>query len=289
MFRSARLTNPYLESPGQEAADPWMARTREAIADLVRSEQERDPTLRVSVYARDLENGPWIGVNDRELYFPSSLTKVPVLVHTLHLAEGRPELLERRVLFPGSQGMVGEDTMRDAPDSLRLVPGSEYSVRRLLENMIVYSDNHAWELLLGLAQEEGSSVSGMMYDLSAEETRKDGQFLFEPRTLAVLLRALYNSSYLSRAHSEYALDLLTRTTFSDGLRRLLPPEAVVASKFGYHASRPGDPPHHQLHECGITYRPRSPYVACVMTATQSGRPDDLAPIIGEISRILWSR
>jgi hypothetical protein len=94
---------------------------------------------------------------------------------------------------------------------------------------------------------------------------------------------------LSRQHSEYALQLLTESVFREGIRRHLPPDAVVASKFGFHASVADGMRHHEFHECGIVYRSRSPYVVCVMTSTDEGRPEDLQRVIGEVSRILWTR
>lgn len=287
VFRSAVLTSPYLEAPGTENADANLARAREELVSFLEARRRDDPTLRVSVYARDLDNGPWIGIDERARYIPSSLTKVVVLIHTLQREEEEPGLLDREILFPGAERMIGEDTMLDAPDSLRLQAGKRYTVLDLLQRMITYSDNYAYQLLLESSGGEG--IPKMLYDLNADQSLEDGRFYFDARTVAALLRSLYNSSYLSRRHSELALRLLTESRFHDGLRRSLPPEAVVASKFGFHTSETDGQTHRELHECGIVYRPRSPYVVCVMTATDRGTPEDLQRLVGEVSRILWTR
>jgi beta-lactamase class A len=287
VFRGAVLTSPYLEAPGKENADASLARARVDIASFIDARRRDDPTLRVSVYARDLDNGPWIGIDERARYLPASLTKVVVLIHTLQREEEEPGLLDSQILFPGADRMIGDDTMLDAPDSLRLRAGARYTVRDLLRRMIAYSDNHAYQLLL--ESSGGQGIPKMLYDLNAEQSLENGRFYFDARTVATLLRSLYNSSYLSRRHSELALRLLTESRFHDGLRRSLPAEAVVASKFGFHTAETEGRLHHELHECGIVYRPRSPYVVCVMTATDQGTPEALQEVVGEVSRILWVR
>ena len=287
MYRAAVLTSPFLEPRGAENADPFLTRARAEVVDYIEGRRAADPTLRVSLYARDLDHGPWIGIGDRVLYVPSSLTKVVVLIRTLQREEEEPGILDREVVFDGPEGMDGDDTMQGAPDSLKLRPGERYTVRDLLRRMIVYSDNHAFNLVVEAGG--GDGVSKMLYDLSAEQYVDDGRVYFDARTVATLLRSLYNSSLLSRRHSEYALGLLTQSRFSEGLRRFLPPDALVASKFGYYESGSDHHAHRELHECGVVYRSRSPYVLCVMTASERDGPEELGRILADISRILWAQ
>jgi beta-lactamase class A len=153
--------------------------------------------------------------------------------------------------------------------------------------MIWYSDNYATQMLID--EETGEGMERMLYSLSAEQSFQDGTLYVDARTVVGLLRVLYNSSFLSRQHSEFALELLTQSYFPDGLRRHLPTDVVVASKFGFHGSEVSGQLHHELHECGIIYRPRSPYVMCVMTRTDRSSPESLDQLLGEISRIIWAQ
>jgi beta-lactamase class A len=287
IFRGARLTSPYLEANGAENADPVLVRARRQAAEYITVSQQADPTLRVSVYVRDLDTGPWVGINDRMLYVPSSLTKVAVLMRTLEREEEEPRTLQRTLVFPGSEAMMAVNSLEGAPDSVQLQPGTHYTVQELLRRMIVYSDNYAFQLIVD--DGGGQGISRMLYDLSAEQALVDDVFYFDARTVATMLRSLYNSSFLGRRHSEYALELLGESRFTDGLRSTLPPDARVASKFGYHTSRTESGRHHELHECGIVYRPGSPYVICVMTATDQGEPQDLERVLGDLSRIFGVR
>jgi beta-lactamase class A len=286
-FRGAVLTSPFLESAGSENSQGSLTRARADIAEAISIRERSDPTLQVSVYARDLEHGGWIGINDRALFSPWSLIKVAVLIHTLEREDSEPGILDREVHYSGGEESVFDDTMRGAPDSLRLQPGTTYTYRDLLRRMIEYSDNHATQLLL---QGEGAQgISEMLYNLSAEQIVKDDTFYFDAHTVAAMLRSLYHGSFLGRVQSEFALDLLTKSRFEDGLRRYLPPDTRVASKFGYHTATTDSGTHVELHECGIVYAPQAPYVVCVMTATDRDTVDELGDLIGEVSRILWSR
>jgi beta-lactamase class A len=217
--RGPVLTSPFLEAQGTENGDPSLARAREEVEELIQQAQQMDPTLHVSLYARDLDDGAWIGIDERERYPPASLSKVAILVYTLHREESDPGFLEQEVVFPGP----------------------------------------------------GTGLERMLYSLSAEQSFQDGTLSVDARTVAGLLRVLYNSSFLSRQDPEFALELLTESYFADGLRRLLPTDVVVASKFGFHGSEVAGRLHHELHECGIIYRPRSPYVICVMTRTDRSK------------------
>jgi beta-lactamase class A len=278
VFRGASLTSPFLEPEAAENSAPGMVRARTSIVRYVETRKAGDPTLRVSVYARDLNGGSWIGIDDRELYTPSSLTKVVVLIRTLQREEDEPGTLDHEIAFPGAEAMLGDDTMEGAP-------GESYPVRELLRRMVVYSDNFSYQLLLESGGSEG--IPKMLYDLSAEQSVRDGRFYFDAHTVPVLLRSLYNSSFLSRRHSEMALRLLTESRFRDGIRKDLPPDALVAAKYGFHTSVMDGKPHYELHDCGIVYRPGSPYALCVMTATDRQSPEDLQDIVGEVSRLMW--
>lgn len=143
--------------------------------------------------------------------------------------------------------------------------------------------------MMFIEEETGEGMARVLYSLSAEQSLQDGTLYVDARTVVGLLRVLYNSSFLSRQHSEFALELLTPSYFPDGLRCHPPTDVVVASKFGFHGSEVSGQLHHELHECGIIYRPRSLYVICVMTRTDRSSPESLDQLVGEISRIIWAQ
>lgn len=92
---------------------------------------------------------------------------------------------------------------------------------------------------------------------------------------------LYNSTYLPRESSQEILTFLSHSSFTAGLVAGVPDTTTVAHKFGERAIDPGQNIS-QLHDCGIVYVPRQPYILCVMT--QGYDYDELAKVIAEVSR-----
>ncbi|MDD5657484.1 MAG: class A beta-lactamase-related serine hydrolase [Elusimicrobia bacterium] len=217
------------------------------------------PVTSISVYFRDLNNGPWFGVDEKAEFAPASLLKVPIMMTILKQAEKTPDLLGLKLV--AMDETPAQDGQTLAPDQ-RVQPGKPYTVDELLSLMIVYSDNRAHDLLLDLMDRrmfkhvfEDLSLVGP--DLRAKEAH------ISVKGYATFFRILYNASYLDRAMSRKALELLSRSEFKDGLAAGLPPGTLAAHKFGERAY--DGSPEKQVHDCGIIYHPREPYLACVMT------------------------
>lgn len=275
-----RLTSPFLESVGSRDADPSLAGARARVEEYIRRRTAQDPTLRVGVYARDLISGAWIGVNEEEAFQPASLMKVSVLIYTLHRISLDTSLRLRTAVYPGPEAMPSPDNMGQAPVEHRMVPGEGYTTLDLLWRMIGYSDNHAKDLLL--SDVPPGAVDRFLAAHGVPVLVQDGETVMTPQAYAVLFRLLFNSSVLGREDSEYALDLLTRATFSEGFRAVVPAEVPVASKFGSFFSREAVDQGVQLHECGIVYVPNRPLAICVMTSSIL-RGDTLPGIIRDVA------
>ncbi|MDO8593927.1 MAG: serine hydrolase [bacterium] len=215
----------------------------------------------VSVYFRDMQSGQWTGVNEEELYSPASLYKVALMMAVLKKAEGEPSLLDERIIFAKSLSA-------EKPDYTPMEIGRSYSVRELLTRLITLSDNDAKDLLRDRVGFE--SVSAVFTDLRlAEPALQEIGDSMSAQTYSRFFRALYNATYLSRADSEYALDLLSRVEFRSGIVNGLPSEArlfAIAHKFGYRVLPDAlDGVTKELHDCGIVYAPEHPYFICIMT------------------------
>lgn len=209
-----------------------------------------------AVYVRDFRRAEWTAFNADEVYDPGSMLKLIVMLTWLSLEEEDPGSLDRT--FTCETAKVG-DKEEHFP-SAQAQPGQKYTVRQLLELMIVHSDNRATTMLLGHLSP--NRFTRTFTDLGLRRPSiGDQQYRMNVRDVSVFLKALYNGAYLSPAHSEYAMELLTRSVFDKGILAGLPASTLVAHKFG----EAGDPLEKQLHETAVVYLNGNHYLITIMT------------------------
>lgn len=259
-YGKLRLVSPLLDvelPPGYTVRHepiPFQFKVRRFVEEQIAAGRVRD----MSVYYRDLLDGPWFGVNEARKYNPASMMKVPILVAWLKRAERDPAVLRSTYVFseanyPGrSQFTVPQKMLED---------GGRYTVEELLRYMLAYSDNKAmWVLYSRLQPDEIDDVLESMDVTNEPEGDENAMTVY---AYSGFFRILFNASYLNREMSEKALELLAMQDFPRGIVAGVPKGVTVASKFGeFTGGRPGEV---QLHEFGIVYHPRGPYILGVMT------------------------
>jgi len=213
----------------------------------------------VSVYFRDLNNGPWIGINEKETFSPASLLKVPIFMALLFQAQFDPSILAQKVII--KQSDVNQNINQNIIFDNVLIVGQEYTLEQVVESMIQKSDNTAVPILLRdikpkFIENIFKSIGVPFKDLSTEVRVRVKDY-------AGFFRVLYNSSYLDREMSEKALEILSRSDYKNGIVAGIPDGIKVAHKFGERKSL--DLEESQLHDCGIIYYSDAPYILCVMT------------------------
>ena len=267
-----RWVNPILDC-GASSGLMEHRPTKRKLLDLLASAKGSGGISQASVYYRDLDNGPWLGIDEHEKFAPASLLKLPLLMGILKRAEEEPSVLEWRVTFTAGLGVLPEQRFNPATT---LTPGVAYPAAQLLEAMIRDSDNHAALALLKAFG--GQGIAGLYEDLGIslpEEGVADG---LQIKDYAALFRVLYNASYLDRAKSEKVLGWLVGSSFRDGLVAGVPSSVPVAHKYGERTDAASGLS--QLHDCGIVYHPGNPYLLCVMT-----RGREFAPLADTIRRV----
>ena len=256
------LVSPLLAYRMPEATDLGeYTGLKSAFLDTIEQATTTGVASRVSVYFRDLGSSEWIGVNQDSTYYPASLLKVPVLLAYYKAAEGNPATLSEPIVY---QAISGETF--DTPSTL--VPGKSYSIEQLIEAMIIESDNGATQTLL--AHLDGTALDRVYADLGISGPgSSSATYELSARTYGLFFRVLYNATYLSPEYSEKALALLGKATFAQGLVAGVPDATLIAHKFGEHIIAQGSTPVGvELHDCGIVYYPRHPYLLCVMTSAK---------------------
>jgi beta-lactamase class A len=167
---------------------------------------------------------------------------------------------------------------------ITLIPNQKYTIRELISRMIIYSDNLAYNLLNNNmdAQKVIKVYNDLGVDISKGNIDPNGNIV-SVKNYSAFFRILFNASYLNQDMSELALNTLSQSKFTQGLIAGLPPNITVAHKFGERQYL--DTGQKQLHDCGIVYLPKSPYLICVMTRGQDF--NDLTATIKDISASIY--
>lgn len=272
-----RLTNPLLECEQFVSNDKNLQLIKYKLTDYIAEETHEKKAVDISVYLRDLNNGPWLGIKEKEDFSPASLLKVPIMMCYFKIAETNPEVLNRKIQYERVLSNMPQDIIPKKTIQI----GNVYTIEELIYRMIVYSDNEAATLLLfDIDQDDLDKVYRDLH-ITIPGLRVKEDFL-SVKDYASFFRILYNASYLNRQMSEKALEILTQTDFSDGILAGLPSGIKVAHKFGERRD-PYDLV--QLHECAIVYYNRSPYLLAVMARGYD--VDRLKDIIRGISKIVY--
>lgn len=240
----------------------------DGLERLIAQEVRAGRVIVASVYFRNLNSGDWVMVHETERYSPASLVKVPLLIAYLRFAETKRGVLDERLTIPVGQNSNNSQEIR--PEQV-VRPGQSYSVAELLERMIQYSDNDAALALYDHLNQD--SLRNVYADLGVSFPDPDaraGVDFMTVNTYGRFFRVLYNGTYLWRGFSDRALQILSKSSFTNGLVAGVPPETPVAHKFGLLTiTRNGVPYQRELHDCGIVYRSNHPFLLCVMTRTNA--------------------
>lgn len=236
--------------------------------------------IEIGLYVRNLQNGPWFGINENIDFSPASLLKVSTLMAYLKWIEIDPSIWNKKFILTGND----LNSWQYFNPEKTLIKWKEYLTKELLEEMIVYSDNQAMETLMeNIPLEIYVRVNK---ELGVEIPTKDTPENFlSVKDVASFFRILYNASYLSRESSEYALELLSKSTFEKWLRQWVPESIKIAHKFWERGYTENGKSVNQLHDCGIVYYETYPYLICVDTRGQNF--DTLSHIIWAISKIVF--
>jgi len=208
---------------------------------------------KTSIYIEYLNTGANISVNPEMYVWPASLTKVPLAMAVMNkIEDGDWELYSELVLMPGDSN----SRSGDITDPLSEFPvGTSFTIEKLLEELLVHSDNTAYYILLrNLHQDDLKEVIQAlgMEALFSEEGK------ISAKEYSRILRALYAASFLSREHSEMILEWLAQSSFHEFLSAGMPTDVIFAHKYGIDDSL------NAYADSGIVYIPNRPYIISVM-------------------------
>ena len=274
-------TNPLLEcSELPESISIGQRVNLEEVIEGHIEKAQRDGVLtNAAVYFRDLNNGPWFGVNEDFKFYPASLLKVPIVIAFYSLVDEDSSLLSTQVEYIESDKAV--EGSQAFGSSVRLEKGKIYSAMELLEFMLQESSNEATLMLVDIIGAE--HILKVYKDLGITPPASGEDYKIDVHTYASFFRILFNATYIDRVASEWILGTMTRSTFTEGIVAGIPSDIPVAHKFGTRENAASGI--RQLHDCGIIYVPNNPYILCAMT--QGADYTKLAGFIKEISALVY--
>ncbi len=248
-----------------------------SVNSYIQNKRKSGEIDQASVYLKTHRSGFWFEINGNAMYNPGSLMKVAIMLTYLRDAEEQPGLLDKTLQLTSKINDSGIKQIRTSPP---LEIGKSYSIRDLISEMIINSDNDATDLLNRNINR--SSFTSVMADLGSRTPDiDDPNFEMSVMEYNRYLRVLYNGSYVNRDHSDWALGLLSKSNYKSGFVKYLPTELIVAHKFGERPYQDG----FNFHEGGVVYLKDNPYTLVVMTR---GRNYEILPnIVADISKLCF--
>lgn len=255
------------------------------IKSSVQEEIDKYPDVKVGFYFNDLSNAGWFGINEDEKFIPASLLKLPMLISYYKLRETELNLFDQQITYQGND----YNSSRNLDENNSIISGNTYTIKQLIDAMIIDSDNNALEMLYAYKQE---ALANIFEDLDAPLPKDrlslaQSDFL-SPKDMSKFFIVLYNASYLKKADSEEALELLSRVNYKEGLVKGVSSDVVVSHKYGERIIPLGNGENeYEFHDCGIVYLDNNPYKLCVMTKGKGLDLNKSAGIISNISKIVY--
>jgi beta-lactamase class A len=118
---------------------PWATRLSASLSQI-----DADHTARIGVHVRDLDTGETVSHQSTQRWYLASMVKVPVAIAVLRGVERGDFTLDTPVTLRASDYVDG------AGNTNRQPVGASIRIRALLEQMMLYSDNTASDMLIDL-------------------------------------------------------------------------------------------------------------------------------------------
>src|SRR5258708_14876106 len=216
----------------------------------------------VGYIVKDLRTGHVVEANETGVFPSASLIKLPIMVAAFQAVHDKRLSLSMRIALRRQDKRGGSGVLKFA------VPGTIFTLRELLEYMIIHSDNTATELVvqqLGLEylQNTFHQLGLLDTEIHADGFRLAARHVVDdnrtsPRDMAFLLEKIYQRRMISADASDQMLDILKHQKLRDRLPRFIPTGWEIAHKTGLLRRA--------CHDVGIVFSPGGDYLICVLTS-----------------------
>lgn len=205
------------------------------------------------LYFRDIENGRWVGIKEKEIFSPGKFLKVPLMVAFFKQAETDPNILDTLIKYTGTSTAEIQNQNVTLPKA-----GRFYTILDLIKESVLSDDNNTASILLGLVDKD--LLADIYHELGIKlisNTATVDQMNIQQ--YALFFRVLYNATYLDKEMSNTALEILTHTRRDLGFAAAIPNDLTIAHRFHIRTLSDG---RIEANDCGMVYFPDHPYELC---------------------------
>ena len=214
-----------------------------------------------AIYVKDLATGKTIGINTDQRFPSASLVKVPIMAVVYQAQKEGLLTLDDTLKLRQSHKVFSRRGL------YRARSGRSYTIRELVDAMIITSDNTATNMLverLGFGYinqkfvEFGLKDTDLRRGIMELKWRKLGIDNYTTaQDMAMLLEKIYTKELVSESSSEEMLSILWRQRINDRIPARLPEYCSVAHKTGSLNDT--------ISDVGIVFTPQGDFVLCVLT------------------------
>lgn len=272
--------SPYVMLTSEEKAAMEAKVTRQIL------EVEKETGANIGFAFRDLNDPSFVLVhNGDKLIHAASTMKIAVMIETFRQSEtGRFSMSDLVTVNDECVSVIDGSAYKvKGADFLQSKIGEQVTILKLVEEMMVISDNLATNMLIQLTGPE--NITNTMRELGAP----DGAVLrgledipafeagysnrFSPRDLMELLTAIHEGRAGNRQSTNEMVRILLDQHYTDMIPKYLPKSVAVGHKTGFITGH--------RHDAAIVYGPKGPYVLVLMGENMKDTDkskDDIAKI-----------
>lgn len=230
----------------------------QGLRELLQTKYETKKDYTVSIYFEYLPTGANISTHKDEKIWPASLIKIPVAMAVMKkVQDGKWKLTNELVI-------LDEDKDSEYGELYKKPTGTTISIKKLLEESLINSDNTAhFVLLRNLDSEELEDVYNHLglddiidaLKRSSKDTAEDNRMT--AKRYAIFFRSLYNATFLDVQYSQLFLSILENAP-RDLLGQEIPKDVPFVHKTGIRTDEA------VRADSGIVYVSGRPYLLTVM-------------------------
>lgn len=222
----------------------------------------------MSVYFEMLNTGGNISINQDLHIWPASLVKLPLAMAVIKKVEKEEWKWQNELV------LMPEDAEEHSGQLYNRQIGSTFTIEELVRELLVNSDNTAYQILSrNITESEMQEV----VNETGLELLLDEEGKFSAKEYTRLLRALYTSSFLKRTNSEKVLEYLNQSPFKEFLSQGLPADVKFSHKYGENKELD------VFSDAGIVYAGNRPYAIAVMIQ-ERGDPEQAKERVKKIMK-----